>query len=227
MLKERNVIEVLHRYGENKKVGFAYAFSFLYVIDPLDDYIFKAQEELIKKRPSLYKRNLKKMINEAYNNIHSLADRIKIYINEDWDIVLQNLDDYKERYKREIQVLYFTMLQQSGYRWFGGDTDLAQICVKLDMCHVVLAYWQKMTNQLIAGLPYPINKITNDYEIMIERCRRNLHDFVVDPQALPKKDVRQLTEKAEKEFQSAFVAFVHSVTQVFSDMIQDGENRTN
>lgn len=216
-MTNKNIIEVLERYGEHGRVGRSYAYFFLFILKVIDSYILQSIQDLQAYRPDLYKQQFKKMLNDARRSNRQLTEIIRTYARGNNNPDIKKIE---QRYFKEVFVLYNTILKQSSTRWFKGDYEMAKICTRLDMSHVLLSYWQKMTCQLIDGLPYPLNKTTNNYEIFIERCKSHLHDFVVHPKVLPDVEVARLTPEAEDAFRGAFVPFVKAVTNIFSEMME-------
>ena len=102
----RNIIELLKEEKNKRRLP-------LYVHVTLLMIIFLTAESLKKLKPHLYKHSLKKRINSAYNACHELLSMIKPYTEEDWDCVLDNLDEYKARFQQNVFILYNTMLRQT------------------------------------------------------------------------------------------------------------------
>lgn len=218
----RNVIEVLQRYGEDKTMAYAFTYAFLFVLDTADSHIFEARDMFKKNKPELFKHELKQLLNSAYNNIHSLMEIVKQYTKDDVDDVLLCLDDYQDRFNQEIFILYNVMLRQNASRYFKHDYELAKVCTKLDMGHILLEYWERLNNRVLSSMPNPLCETTNNYDKYSRACAFALRSFVTHRLILPDINVERLTPQAEKQFQGAFKRFLSSVTCIFNEM-KDGK----
>lgn len=226
MLKERNTIEVLKKYVENKRVAYAFTYAFLFVVTISQKYIYDARDLMEKEKPHLYKHDVKKLINTACTNIYNLQRWIRTYLNEDEDYVLDNIEEFKDRFTYEVLVLYNTMLRQSAPRWFQHDYELATICVSVDLAHLLLEYWLRMSRNVVNDMPPPLNKVTNDYDVKINKCNWAIRNFITHKNVLPNVEVEKLSTEMELQFQSAFRGFVLATTQIFNEILYGKENTT-
>lgn len=226
MLKERNTIEVLRNYGDNKRIAYAFTYAFLFVVTVAQKHIYDASDLLKQKKPHLYKHEIKKLLKTACNNIYDLQRWVRQYTNEDEDYVLDNIEEFEEKFNKEVFVLYNVMLRQSAPRWFKDDYELATICVRVDLAHLLLEYWQRMSSNVTNDLPYPLNQITNDYDVKTKLCNNAIRNFITHKNVLPNVIVDKLTTEMELQFQGAFRNFVLATTQIFNEMLYGKQDTT-
>lgn len=227
MLKERNTIEVLKKYVEDKRVAYAFTYAFLFVVTVSQKYIYDARDLMAAEKPHLYKHDVKKLINTACTNIYDLQRWVRMYLNEDEDYALDNIKEFQDRFTYEVLVLYNTMLKQSASRWFKNDYELATICVRVDLAHLLLEFWQRMSRNVVNNMPPPLNKTTNDYDVKINQCNKAIRNFITHKNVSPNvEEVERLSTEMELQFQGAFRNFVLATTQIFNETLYGKENAT-
>lgn len=211
----RNIIELLKEEGEERE-AYALAYVYMFIADIADDYIFDGRESLKKLKPHLYKHSLKKRINNAYNACHELLSMIKPYTEEDWDCVLDNLDEYKDRFHKNVFILYNTMLRQTKTKWF-EDYDLAKICTQLEVGEILLEYMRRSNDSILENAHSVVRKMasSNDYDIHLNNTLFNLHHFFGE--LLNWRELEDLGEDHHIEFRNAFNQFLTGSNAVYTE----------
>lgn len=220
-IKDKNIIEILRHYGDSKSISYAFTYAFLFVMDTVDSYIFEGIDKLKKTHKNLYRHNIKKWLQGSQDASQWIMRYIKKYTNEAEDDVFYNLDNYQDRFQKEVFILYNVMLRQSANRWFKNDYDLAVTCTKLDMANILVEYWMKMSRNVAYAFPHPLCNISNDYDAYLKKICAGIRNFITDKNVLPNIEVYQLNENEQGQFKGAFGTFVKVVTQIFNEMLYD------
>jgi hypothetical protein len=216
-----NTIDVLLKRGENKSMGYAFAYAFMYVSDLCDDYIFEAKEEMKKKFPHLYKHKIKHLINKTYKAQHKLTNMIKVYISDDWDFAIDTLEDFRNKYAHEFFILYNTLLKSSTKRFY-ADYEMAKIVTRLDVAQLAMTYWQRLDGVVIKRLAAPYNKITCDYDVVIDEIRGSIYRLLKEKEIEPQlKGVKPLTQEESAAYNGAMLNFGKSVANIYKEITDE------
>lgn len=219
-----NTIDALLKYGENKKMGVAFAYAFAYVSDLCYMYLFDAQTELKKNYPALYRHNVKRLVKSACEKSLTLTSMIKVYIPEEWDSVIDNLEELRQKYETEFFILYNTLLKSSTKRFY-DDYEMAKIITKLDVAQLAMTYWRRLESVVIRRLTPPLNELTCDYDVVIDSIRGNIYRLLKEKSIEPtKKGVIPLTPEEQSTYNGAMLNFGKSVANIYKE-IADVYNR--
>lgn len=215
-----NTIDVLkENYKEVNGLVRAFTYSFLFVLDTADNNIFEARDAFKHKFPKLYKHEAKMYLNRAYDSVSRLISVVRPYTKDSWDDTIDNLDEYHERFKKEVFILYNVMLKRSS-KYFFDDYEMAKIVVKLDLAHLILLYWKKMNSNVVSSMPYPLNKTTNDYDTLIDSCLTSIRRFTkVKGIVSDKEVVVEYTKEDEANYLGAFSNFRSALTKIFNELV--------
>lgn len=219
IVKAKNIIEILKNHGENRSVAYAFTYAFLFVMDTVDGCIFDGIAKLKKCHKELYRHDIKKWLKSSEEASQWVIRFIRKYANETEDDIFINLDEYQDRFKKEVFILYNVMLRQSANRWFKHDYDLAIICTKLDMANILVEYWIKMSHNVSSAMPPPYNQISNDYDVYLHKICAGIRNFITSKSVLPNIHVDQLNDGEQNQFKAAFGNFVHIVTEMFNEKL--------